>query len=126
MATSAGAKTLRRPLFYWLQARFTYGAEGEDESEVRTAALVEGGSAYVHYPALIEADRLHDEGIYGSGITVAVLDSGFMLQPELNRGIYDQTRKLKLYQAVVAHVKTLTTGNSFVSYSTEEDVGAVV
>ena len=35
-----------------------------------------GNTPYTHYPALVGADCLHDEGIFGYGVTLAVLDTG--------------------------------------------------
>ncbi|MHA2153240.1 MAG: S8 family serine peptidase, partial [Candidatus Thorarchaeota archaeon] len=47
------------------------------ESEpVENYILSENGNEYVHFDSMTGADLMWDEGFNGSGITIAVLDSG--------------------------------------------------
>jgi len=49
---------------------------------------------------LVSADRLHDEGITGSGVTLAVLDSGLGDLDPIKRGADDSLRALAQYDAI--------------------------
>ena len=52
-------------------------AQGSDPEAAQTPP------GYSHFPALIGADRLHDQGITGAGVSVAVVDTGFWPQRDL-------------------------------------------
>ena len=53
-----------------------------------------------HYPALVGANRLHDLGITGRGVTVAVLDSGLVQYDGLYNNASGQKRLLGHYDAI--------------------------
>ncbi|MBU2677188.1 MAG: S8 family peptidase [Woeseia sp.] len=57
------------------------------------------GDAYSQYPSLVDADRLHAEGITGWGVTVAVLDSGIYSGPGLSSNTYGDLRIAVAYDA---------------------------
>jgi len=60
-------------------------------------------SSSVHetfYPSLVGADRLHEAGITGKGVTIAVLDTGLWLAPALLYSAERKRRVLATYDAV--------------------------
>ena len=63
-----------------------------EDATARSATTVGGDILYVRYPALVDADDLHDIGINGDGVAVAVVDSGAMHVVELNRDPADVNR----------------------------------
>ena len=68
--------------------------------KVHTATIEGSGVPYLDFPALIDADDLHSMGIDGRGVTVAILDSGFQRDEELQRDPEGNMRKLAEYQAM--------------------------
>ncbi len=70
------------------------------DREVKTA-----GKAYsTFYPTLVRADRLHAEGIMGTGVTVAVVDTGLYAgsagDGAVTQNVYGQNRVLHRYDAI--------------------------
>jgi serine protease AprX len=61
---------------------------------------IAGAVRDTYYPTIVGADRLHEEGIVGSGVTVAVLDTGFFDTPPLTNDISGHTRILAQYDAI--------------------------
>ena len=53
-----------------------------------------------YFPTVVGADALHKHGITGSGITVAVLDSGLWNTPELVNDTSGQERVIARYDAI--------------------------
>ncbi len=53
-----------------------------------------------YYPTVIGADRLHEQGITGNGVTVAVLDTGLWQQPALQYTAKNKARILATYDAI--------------------------
>lgn len=53
------------------------------------------------YPTLVGADQLHEQGIEGSGVTVAVLDTGLWAIDPLEEGTNQQPRVLVQYDAIL-------------------------
>ena len=53
-----------------------------------------------YYPTHLGADQLHSEGINGSGVTVAVLDSGIFADNGLTKKYGDEMRLLAVYDAL--------------------------
>ena len=68
--------------------------------QVASAGTSGGDVLYVGYPALVGADLLHEQGIDGHGVTVAILDSGNMSAAEIKRNANGQIRKLQTYNAM--------------------------
>ncbi len=52
------------------------------------------------FPRLIGADQLHAQGIDGSGVTVAVVDTGYWSHPGLDDNASGQARVLAQYDAI--------------------------
>ena len=52
------------------------------------------------HTTLVDADRLHAEGITGAGVTLAVLDTGFFNQKSLSQNTRKKTRILAQYDAL--------------------------
>jgi serine protease AprX len=80
-------------------------------SAVETAGRGNGGSSggavggtSTSYPVFTEADRLHQEGITGWGVGVAVLDSGSYSHSSLNKDSYGSWRFLAQYDAIADQV----------------------
>ena len=48
----------------------------DDEASKETYIPAENGNGYVHFDSILAADQMWDEGYNGTGITIAVLDSG--------------------------------------------------
>ena len=75
------------------QRRFLEQRVGLRVYDDRSVEVAEKGGKYripdTHYPELVGASALHAEGVYGDGVTVAVLDTGFVdsetLDMDLNR-----------------------------------------
>ena len=61
------------------------------------------GSAYTEFPRLVDADVLHDQGIDGWGITIAVLDSGIYAGPGITQDRYGMDRLKAVYDATIDH-----------------------
>ncbi|HLE55868.1 MAG TPA: S8 family serine peptidase, partial [Rhodothermia bacterium] len=53
-----------------------------------------------NYPTLIGADRLHEDGITGEGVTIAVVDTGLSPLPGLTRNATGDHRVLAQYDAI--------------------------
>ena len=53
-----------------------------------------------HYASLVRADTLHESGIKGDGVTVAVIDTGFLTRPALSDDSGGQNRVLAQYNAI--------------------------
>ncbi len=68
----------------------------------RTKLAGDGGDplSAIVYPQLVDADLVHAQGMFGDGVTVAVLDSGFMLTNELRKTINGEVRLLRRYDAI--------------------------
>ena len=62
-----------------------------------------------HYPGLIGADTLHAQGIDGTGVTVAVLDTGHFSHPALDKNPQGQTRVLAQYDAIADQIRSAGT-----------------
>ena len=58
------------------------------------------------FPALVGADRLHDAGLRGSGVTIAVVDSGFWPVAPLLKDSSNANRVLAQYDAFANVVRT--------------------
>ena len=69
---------------------------------VSTSAGVMGGSPgiYGEFPSLINADDVHDAGITGSSVTVAMLDSGMAAIAELKKDTNGVERTLRRYNSI--------------------------
>ena len=74
-------------------------------------ALKNAGTYDTGFPTLVEADTLHEQGIDGSAVTIAVLDTGHWSHPGLNKGIHGQERLLAQYDAIADEVVTIGTSN---------------
>ena len=61
---------------------------GSDEEDSGMA-----GSGYTEFPALVDADQLHDQGIDGWGVTIAIVDSGIYSGPGITQDRYGVERK---------------------------------
>ena len=64
-----------------------------------------GDCCYVDFPELVDAHLLHEQGIDGSGVTVAVVDSGFMPRSELQR-LPDGEIEAGPYNAITDRIAT--------------------
>ncbi len=53
-----------------------------------------------HYPTLIGADQLHAQGIDGTGVTIAVVDSGYFATEGLDKNAAGNSRVLAQYDAI--------------------------
>ena len=73
-----------------------------EDGAVKTAGGVAGGSpgAYAHFPALVGADQVHNNGITGRSLTVAILDSGMHAEAELQKDTDGVTRVVDRYNAI--------------------------
>ena len=56
------------------------------------------------HPTLVDADRLHDQGLTGVGVTVAVVDSGYWPNAALNTTTDYQSRVRVQYDAILDKV----------------------
>jgi serine protease AprX len=76
------------------------GVRVYDDGSVALAGTttVLGSAAAV--PSVIDADRLHDVGVIGSGVTIAFVDSGYTTFDNLNRNARGQNRILAEYDAI--------------------------
>ncbi len=54
----------------------------------------------VHFPSQVGADLLHEQGITGAGVTIAVLDSGLAPLPDLLNDSNGRPRVLARYDAI--------------------------
>ncbi len=54
-----------------------------------------------YFPSIVGADLLHEAGLTGEGVTVAVLDSGLWDHPDLTQNIQGETRIPESYDAIV-------------------------
>lgn len=70
------------------------GSDGGDSGDGSTA-----GSAYTDYPSLVDADVLHDQGIDGWGVGIAIVDSGIYSGPGLAHDRYLMKRIKAVYDA---------------------------
>ena len=59
------------------------------------------GFSDTFFSAHVDADALHDLGIDGSGVTVAVIDSGFWAHPAILKNANGQARVLAEYDAIL-------------------------
>ena len=59
------------------------GGDSSDTSDGGTS-----GSAYTEYPSLVGADILHDQGIDGWGVGIAIVDSGIYSGPGITHDRY--------------------------------------
>jgi hypothetical protein len=63
---------------------------------------------YTNYPALTDADDLHAQGVDGSGVTVAVVDTGYWSHPALDKFSDGQVRVVAQYDAIANQVQDPT------------------
>ena len=62
---------------------------------------IDGKEPYLHFPGLVGANALHEQGIDGSGVTVAVIDSGIEKgSKEFKKNRKDDDRLRGLYSAI--------------------------
>ncbi len=57
------------------------------------------GSGYTEFPGLVDADLLHDQGIDGWGVTIAIVDSGIYSGPGITQDRYGFDRVTAVYDA---------------------------
>ena len=83
-------------------AQQTMLAQTEGIQLVANQSLTTAGSKgpYSGYPTVIGANLLHEQGITGKNITVAVIDSGYWAQSALNKNTSGQRRVLAAYDAI--------------------------
>lgn len=79
-----------------------------------------GHAPTTYYPALSEASRLHAEGITGSGVTVAVLDTGYYPFASLNEnGKTD--RVLAQYDAILDSLRIVKGARKNIPLATDDN-----
>jgi len=78
--------------------------DGDCEAELVPAYEDNAGDTY--FPAVVGADLLHRHGITGTGVTVAVLDSGLWEQPALSRDTAGRPRIAARYDAITGREVT--------------------
>ena len=59
------------------------------------------GDGYSEFPSLVDADLLHDQGIDGWGVTIAIVDSGIYSGPGISQDRYGQDRLKAVYDATI-------------------------
>ena len=57
----------------------------QDATAELASQVAPGDSPYIHYPALVDANDLHEMGVTGDNVTVAILDSGMQRSEELQK-----------------------------------------
>ena len=67
-----------------------------------------GEPEYSHYPALVDADLLHDERTKGKGVTIAVVDTGHTSKEGLNLNTRHKARVVAHYDAIQGQTLPLT------------------
>ena len=77
------------------------GSEAVSRIYADGTAGVAGQTPYTHYPTLAGAELLHDEGITGYGVTVAVLDTGVSSNKALTENTWRHDRLLAHYDAIL-------------------------
>ncbi|MCA9923058.1 MAG: S8 family peptidase, partial [Anaerolineales bacterium] len=60
------------------------------------------------YVALVDAEALHENGINGTGITVAVVDTGYWSHPEIDNNVNGNLRVLAQYNAISGQLENPT------------------
>ncbi|MCP3959091.1 MAG: S8 family peptidase, partial [bacterium] len=70
------------------------------------------------YPTLIGADLLHAQGIDGSGVTVAVVDTGYWSSPGLDLNSNGQARLLAQYDAIADQMDPVGTDTDTFGHGT--------
>jgi hypothetical protein len=65
-----------------------------------TTGSSSGSALDTWYPTLVNADQLHAQGITGTGITIAIVDSGMQHDPTIVKGTANQTRLLAGFDAI--------------------------
>ncbi len=101
-----------------LVLKFAAETEVPTQSEINLSLTLDGcvvelPKAYAdnhgdyYYPSLIGADLLHDSGITGSGIGVAIIDSGLWDTPALTNNTLGQPRVTVHYNAITDMADTV-------------------
>ncbi|MEM6584080.1 MAG: S8 family peptidase [Pseudomonadota bacterium] len=82
------------------QSNFKLEITFEDQCMVSLEPLYADYHEYVHSGSLVGADLLHQRGITGAGVTVAVIDSGLWETDALAEDISGEQRVLARYNAI--------------------------
>ena len=72
----------------------------QDATAELASQAAPGDSPYIHYPALVDANDLHEMGVTGDNVTVAILDSGMQRSEELQKDSNLVTRVRGDYNAI--------------------------
>ena len=72
----------------------------QDATAELASQAAPGDSPYIHYPALVDADDLHEMGVTGDNVTVAILDSGMQYSEELQKDPNRVNRVRGAYNAI--------------------------
>ncbi|MCP3956598.1 MAG: hypothetical protein GY719_01965 [bacterium] len=79
---------------------------------------VPGVSPDTEYPTLLGADQLHAQGIDGTGVTVAVVDTGYWSHPNLDTNSNGAARVLAQYDAIADQMDPLGTDTDTFGHGT--------
>jgi subtilisin family serine protease len=79
-------------------SEYSVRVEFAEGCEVEAAGDDEGREA--NYPAQVGVDKLHELGIDGEGVTIAILDTGYWSHGQIKRGRHGQDRVLAAYDAI--------------------------
>ncbi|MBT8105368.1 MAG: S8 family peptidase [Woeseiaceae bacterium] len=83
------------------------------------------GSSYTEFPSLVQADVLHDRGIDGWGVGIAIIDSGIYSGPGISQDRYQKKRIKAVYDATTG--QTIVEGGkgkskvSFLEYDNDDN-----
>ena len=80
--------------------------KGSDRMHLDNIKISMQATPDTHYPELIGADLLHTEGINGSGIGVAVIDTGNWSHDSLNKNPEGDMRLLAQYNAITNQMES--------------------